>query len=347
LITLLLPGVLRFPVPDSAQREALELRRLHATNDSLEAELKALQSAASDRVCRAGDPVIQVPDTKTDAPPLNMELLPRPPQQVSPPGAAHGVTLVGLLEDATVLVFGVKSADSGTQGTGFFINDHTIVTNRHVIEKAIESKIFVASRALGGLRRASLVARSASGSNEAGVDIDLAVLEVEPGASRTFLPIGPTPAKLSTVYVAGFPGFIIEKDVDFDNFLRKLSENLNDRDTAALLQDRTKVPRPDLRYGRINNVIHSGPQALPVVLHDMQLAPGHSGGPLLDACGRIGGVNTWDLSNNEGFQQSNVAQDATVLLNFLKERHIEFKSDESPCANIPAVAQTVASPVQK
>jgi S1-C subfamily serine protease len=345
LIILLLPGVLRFPARDSALSEALELQRLHASNESLETQLKALQGVASDRTCRAGDPLIQVPDTKADAPPLKMELLPRSPQQVSIPGAADGTTVAGLLENATVLVFAIKSADSGEQGTGFFINDHTIVTNRHVIEKAIENKIFVASRALGGIRRARLVTRSASNSGESDFNVDFAVLEVEAGTSRAFLPIGPTPAKLSTVYVAGFPAFITQADVNFDNFLRKLVENLKEGDAdATLKRDQVEVPSPDLRYGRVNNVIHSGSQALPVVLHDMQLAPGHSGGPLLDACGRVGGVNTWDLRNSEGPQQANVAQDASVLANFLKERNIEFKSDDSPCANTPAVAQTVPPP---
>jgi Trypsin-like peptidase domain len=189
------------------------------------------------------------------------------------------------------------------------------------------------------------VARSDSSSDETNVNVDLAILEVASGASRAFLPIGPTPAKLSTVYVAGFPGFITEKDVDFDTFLRKLAENIKESDAdAALKHDQAEVPSPDLRYGRVNNIIHSGPQALPVVLHDMQLAPGHSGGPLLDACGRVGGVNTWDLRNGQGPQQANVAQDASVLAKFLKERNIEFKSDDSPCTNTPAVAQTVAPP---
>ncbi len=120
--------------------------------------------------------------------------------------------------------------------------------------------------------------------------------------------------------------------MNFDSFLRKLSETLNESDTdAALKQDQAEVPSPDLRYGRVNNVIHTGPQALPIILHDVQLAPGHSGGPLLDACGRVGGVNTWDLRNGEGPQQANLAQDATVVANFLTGKNIEFKRDDSPC----------------
>ena len=348
LIILLLPGVLRFPDRDSAAREAQDLQRLRSSNESLETQLAALQDAARDRVCKAGDPIIQVPDkSKPDAPPAKMELLPRPPDQVPLPSQANEAdktTVAGLLEGATVLVYSVKGKNSW-QGTGFFVNDRDIVTNRHVIAQADAETIFVASRALGGIRHARLVARSDENPENSDIGVDLAVLELEPGASHTFLPVGPTPAKLSTVYVAGFPGFITEEDVNFDNFLRKLSESLGKSDVdEALRQSHAAVPSPDLRYGRVNNVIHSGAQELPLILHDMQLAPGHSGGPLVDACGRVGGINTWVRQNNKGPQQANLAQDVSIIGQFLKEHNISFTSDQSACASSPSLAQSLQKP---
>ncbi len=348
LIILLLPGVLKFPAKGAADHEALEFERLHASNESLEVQLKALQTVAHERVCRAGDPLVQVPGVGPGDSPSKMELLPRPPDQVPLPGQANknlpdSATIASLLDAATVLVFAAKTEDSGTQGTGFFINDRNIVTNRHVVENSKDGAIVVASRSLGGVKRARLVAISAPKKEDNSINVDLAVLEIEPAANRTSLALGSTPAKLSTVYIAGFPGFITEKDVAFDNFVRKLSENPNEPN-AAKSSDVT-MPSPDMRYGRVNNIIKSGSDALPIILHDMQLAPGHSGGPLVDACGRLDGINSWDIRPEDGPQQANVAQDASILSSFLKDRNISFKSEDGPCANGPTVAQTPPSPI--
>ncbi|MGP0061555.1 MAG: serine protease [Beijerinckiaceae bacterium] len=353
LLILLLPGVLKFPSGDSAQREKQALQRLHLVNETLEAQLNALKDVGRDRVCRIGDPVIQVPDLEHGGPPANMEVLPRPPDKVQLPANgkdADKSTMEGLLEAATVLVFSVNSANSATQGTGFFINDHNIVTNRHVVEESNGEKIFVASRAfgtaLGTIRHARLVTRSNKSADAKDFDVDFAVLELAPNPNQVFLPIGPTPAKLSTVYIAGFPNFVIQADVTFQNFLKKLQESLNESDIDAALQrqGQVTVPSPDLRYGRVNNVIDAGAQSLPIILHDMQIAPGHSGGPLVDSCGRVGGVNTWDLKNKSGPQFASVAQDASTLDKFLKDKGIAFKSDGAACVSSPALAQSPPQP---
>jgi S1-C subfamily serine protease len=350
LIILLLPGVLKFPVRNSTEQDAVDLQRLRAANESLEAQLKALQGAARDRVCRGGDPNVGVPGNSPGDPPLKMELLPRPPDQVPLPGravngAADSATIASLLDDATVLVFAAKTENSGMQGTGFFINDRNIVTNRHVVENGKAGGIVVASRALGGVKPARLIGLSNAKAADNSVNVDLAVLEIEPTATHASLAIGATPAKLSTVYIAGFPGFITERDVAFDNFLRKLSENPTGNSAGSASEDKAlTMPSPDLRYGRVSNIIRSGPQDLPIILHDMQLAPGHSGGPLVDACGRVGGVNSWDIRPEEGPQQANVAQDVTILSAFLKDRNIAFNSNDGPCSNTPAVPQPAPTP---
>src|SRR5208337_1448116 len=109
---------------------------------------------------------------------------------------------------------------------------------------------------------ARLVTRSNKSPDAKDFDVDFAVLELAPNPNQVFLPIGPTPTKLSTVYIAGFPNFVIQADVTFQNFLKKLQESLNESDIDAALQrqGQVTVPSPDLRYGRVNNVIDAGAQ---------------------------------------------------------------------------------------
>jgi S1-C subfamily serine protease len=253
-----------------------------------------------------------------------------PRSQNNNPGSA---TNVGeLLDRATVLIFGLKPPEEASQGTGFFIDDRHIVTNHHVILGVSEANIFIASRALGGIRRARLIAKTDPPPSEKEIRPDFAVLEVAPIANNASLKIGVTPPKLSTGYIAGFPGFITQRDLDFKNFISKLSDSLRaGTSDETLSQQRVSVPSAELKFGRINNTMSTGRNAIPVVLHDMQLAQGNSGGPLIDACGRLGGVNTLLFRNDEGAQQANVAQDTSLLRKFLTDNHISFVADDGPC----------------
>jgi hypothetical protein len=348
LAVLLIPGVLVYPDNANRVRDAFEEQRLRASNESLEAQLKALEGASRDRVCRAGDAPVPVPglprrdqvngppDAAEPTPP-QMELVPRPPESVPVPrgGDANptSATNVGeLLDAATVLIVGLIPPKGSSQGTGFFISDRHIVTNHHVVQNVAADRIFVASRALGGIRHARLVAKSEPPPSEKDIRIDFAVLEIDPAANHPALKIGVTPPRLSTAYVAGFPGFITTRDVAFRNVITKLGESLRSGNVDEVLQREPVVaPGADLKYGRVNNIMNTGKAALPVVLHDMQLAPGNSGGPLVDACGRLGGVNTLLFRNDDGNQQANVAQDAALLRKFLADNSIAFTSDDSMC----------------
>jgi len=100
-------------------------------------------------------------------------------------------------------------------------------------------------------------------------------------------------------------------------------------DDQALAARRFAVPSADLRYGRINNTMTSGVAETPIIVHDMQIAHGNSGGPLVDGCGRLGGVNTLFLADEH--QVGNVALDVASLKAFLTERQIAFSADDAPC----------------
>ena len=293
-----------------------------------------------DRVCRPGDSIL-VPGTEPradkDPPAPTMDLTPRTPDRVPVPQTARpnspqAVTLADLLESVTVLVLALGPSGSLTQGTGFFISDRHILTNHHVVAGADDRLIFVASQAIGSARRAKVVAKSSPPPSEEDLRVDLAVLEIEPAAGRPFLKLGPTPPKLSTVYVSGYPGFLLTRDAQFQEFLRSLLTNLQKaNNNEELARQPLRVPGADLKLGRINNIMESGANLLPILVHDMQLAEGNSGGPLVDACGRLGGVNTLLFKSSQGSQQGNVAQDVSIVLKFLLDQHIPLQRDDTPC----------------
>jgi S1-C subfamily serine protease len=361
LFALMWPGVLVYPATGTrGERDAFEELRLRASNDSLEAQLRTLQETGQQRVCRLNDAPVPVPSFRTgsiggaskepqEAP--RMELLPRPPErvalprEVSPDGAA-GANVGELLDNSTVLIIGFKDPDGISQGSGFFVSDRNVVTNHHVIAGVSEGNIFVASRAIGGIRRARLVAASQPPPSEDDeIRMDLAVLEIQPVGSHPSLRLGTTPPKLSTAYVAGFPGFITQRDVDFETFITRLQDSLRGGNVdEALSSQRVSVPSADLKYGRINNVMSTGRNVVPIVIHDMQLARGNSGGPLVDACGRLGGINSLLFTSDQGSQQANVAQDVSLVRKFLTDNHIAFVSDDSACNPVIAKASEKAAP---
>ncbi|WP_454914947.1 S1 family peptidase [Xanthobacter sediminis] len=339
LLLLLLPRVLVYPAAGDQARDAFEADRLRASNKSLEAQVKAVEDAGRERVCRAPGDSIPSPklpprgNSGQEAP--RMELVPRAPNQTSLPPDTTGEpgvsNVAALLERATVLVFAIIPPDRTSQGSGFFINDRQIVTNHHVIAGVDPNLVFVASPTIG-LRQAKIVYKTEPPPVEDDIRPDFAVLEIEPVPGTVPLKLGPTPPKLSTAYVAGFPGFLTERDAAFQQMVQKLVESLRNGDVGpAFTRANITVPGADMRYGRINNVMSSGPHRLQVVIHDMQLAPGNSGGPLVDACGRLGGVNTLLFPSDSGSAQGNVAEDVSLLRTFLSANNVSFTASDGPC----------------
>jgi S1-C subfamily serine protease len=356
LLIFALPGVLVYPAASANNDVAdrFEADRLKASNDSLELQLKALDDALGDKVCRPANFSLPVPGLNLDpggdasSTPPQLRVVPTPPAQaVLPPSPTRGrdgpATVGALLEQTTVLIVAIGETHgdefSYSQGTGFMIDERHIVTNHHVVEHLQGDRLFVANKNLGGLLQAKIVALSEPPPVETDIRVDLAVLEIEPINGATGLTLGPTPPKLATAYVAGFPGFLTEKDVKFQSFLRTLAHGVFDRANAdrVLSEQNIEVPGIDLEAGRVNNRMNSGSGALPILLHDMQLAKGNSGGPLVDACGRLIGVNTLLFPSDAGARQGNVAQDVATLRKFLEEKHISFRSDDTACA--PDIAE--------
>ena len=169
-------------------------------------------------------------------------------------------------ERALVTVL-TASATGERVGSGFFVNDTHIVTNEHVV---------AAARSPGGLfiSFAGSSARLPVTLVSANPQLDLAVLAYEGRESRASLTIAdPEPVRGAETFALGFPGA-----ADWDAMGSTPSSTL----TSGI------VSRPPFQA----QWARDGTAVARVLQHTAPINPGSSGGPLVNACGQVIGVNT-------------------------------------------------------
>jgi serine protease Do len=176
--------------------------------------------------------------------------------------------LVALLNDATAMVLSGEGS-----ATGFFIAPDLLVTNRHAVEGS-NGRVYVTSKSLGGVHRGLVLAASDDSGNGAA---DFALLRVEGAPARRSLSFSTEIEPLMPVVAAGYPGLTIVQDEGF---------------RALLGGDTTAAPELVLNRGEIQ-ALQRSPQGLRVIAHSGRLLHGNSGGPLVDGCGRVIGINTY------------------------------------------------------
>jgi S1-C subfamily serine protease len=343
LVWLLVPGTRLFPDRAPQAVAAEEAARVaEAVNASLTERRAALRAALDGAQCRA-DGTLVLPGGRT----LEGLLPPRPGAPDAAPGSrteadpapalpapgdrvvvadgpdAPATTLISVIEDRTAMVLVRLAAGGLSTGSGFFIAPDLFVTNHHVIAGADPARIFVASRALGRARPAELVA--SRGPFDA-VGTDFALLRV-PGADQPFYPVLQPQGtlKLTGVIAAGYPGDVLQGDADF----------------AALAQGNgASVPDLTVTDGLVNTE-----QALPgrssLIVHSAPISRGNSGGPLVDLCGRVVGVNTFVRQGP--MRNLNFALSGADLLAFLADAGAQPAVETAACQ--PVVLRPVPPPL--
>jgi S1-C subfamily serine protease len=237
---------------------------------------------------------------------------PAAPQPTTPavPEAAKAMKaelLARRLERSAVLVLTEK-----VSGSGFFIAPTSIMTNRHVVEGQADGHVKITSKSLGRVIDGQVVAISKPG--EIGAP-DFAVIKVAAPQSAEVLPVSTVIAKLQKIVVAGYPGLVIGNDVGF----RKL-----------LAGDVTAAPDLNLTEGSVS-AMQSSAFGVQEIIHSATVLTGNSGGPLVDACGRVVGINTFITVDAKQSGHVNYALAATDLGRFLSEAHIPYSTEAGPC----------------
>jgi S1-C subfamily serine protease len=287
------------------------------TNEVLERQIADARAALAKNVCTAEAPVGLAPPPS--ATPVKPENLPE-----SPSGQPFNGNLSQLLEQAVVLVIGA-GADGIGVGTGFFVAPKQIVTNRHVVEKLLPDKIFVTNKPLGGIKRVKLVAQTPSA--EFG-DPDYALLEVEDAPPVQPLGLTRVANRLDDVVAAGYPTFVLAGDSQF---------------RALLAGDASAIPEMVATNGLIS-AIQLLRENRPIIPNTASISAGNSGGPLVDRCGRVVGVNTFGRINQEHADKINYAQKTDTLLEFLKGQNVAATELSGPCAAPAGATPAVQAP---
>jgi S1-C subfamily serine protease len=268
----------------------------------LETEIERYSNALKGDVCSSPPIDDSVPLFRPITPPEGSGL--QPMEGVEPENPELGTDI----ESATVFVI-----SENTTGTGFFINERQILTNRHVVEPAVRKgqgdRILINNNALGKVHQAKLVAYSSKGSDE-GYQEDLAVIELvdDPGRHGVLKLSQNEPKRADRVAAWGYPGFIIQTDPKFQELLQ------GDLDT---------VPEIVYSEGVVSVIQDSAGKS--IVNHTALLSTGNSGGPLVNKNGNVVGINTWINMERNTNAQSQIAQGVDSITEFLDQNRISYQ----------------------
>lgn len=170
------------------------------------------------------------------------------------------------VEQSVVRVFAARQGGGVSMGTGSVVsNDGYVLTNNHVVDGG--SKFFVGSQKLGKLKQGRLVWRSE--------EVDLAILQIPNLGLRPIKITTVLPKKGERVFAIGFPGA-----ADYGSIRRIEDIPLDATFTDGVLSRLFRKP-----WAGRSTVIR-------IIQHNADINKGNSGGPLVDACGRVIGVNT-------------------------------------------------------
>lgn len=225
------------------------------------------------------------------------------------PARADDISVAGRSVVRVVVVGFEEGEVSGFgHGSGFAVAPNRVVTNAHVVAMAAQG---------GPVRIGVVPSEGDRGFTATIVAIDpardLALLNVEEGNFQPIpLYVGPLEDG-APIAALGFPGNV-------------------DLATAQSINDYVR-PVPSTRsVGIFSNVRTIN--GITTLLHTANIARGHSGGPLLDQCGRVLGVNTLITRNQDGDAPFAFAVANRELTAFLQRARQPFQAISTECVSM-------------
>lgn len=239
---------------------------------------------------------------------------------------ASAESVISVADKSVVRIF-VKVGKGYTSGSGFVVGaGGIVVTNKHVVEEAEGIEVIVSKTGESPLVLPATVTWKSE-------DYDLALLSVS-GLDRPPLTIsGLLPIKGSQVTAIGYPGVAD----------RQAGRSINNAAESTISQ------------GILGRVIVSSWRRssikFNILQHGAAINRGNSGGPLLNACGQVLGVNTQkELGEIEGDAQGHqyvvqadgiyFASHSAVLIDALKRQGVNAVVSNQECGPTSTSGQT-------
>ncbi|MXP09057.1 S1 family peptidase [Pseudoblastomonas halimionae] len=194
-------------------------------------------------------------------------------------------------------------------GTGFAVTPTMIVTNAHVVRDAIRYS------------DVSVLVIPSEGDERLGarlIDIDpgndLALIELTGGTRLPALTLfSDFDIDGEDVFAVGYPGVV-------------------DRVLSANAREVIRSQPPIRSRGSISGLRNV--RGTDMILHSADIAGGNSGGPLLDDCGRVVGVNSASTLSDTGEGEFYFAISNRVLLPFLRKNDVALASTAGACRSL-------------
>ena len=196
-----------------------------------------------------------------------------------------------------------------SHGTGFAVTPTAIVTNAHVVRDAMRDKdLRIGIIPSGGADAVYGQLISASSRN------DLALIRLTGNLRLPQLALAGGPVSTSgEVTSVGYPMNV-------------------DRAQGLDIADLFRSQPPVKSRGFISGERPS--RQFDTILHTAPIARGNSGGPLLDPCGRVVGVNSFGADNDGGDAEFFFAVSNRELVPFLRANDIDPRLNDQPCRSI-------------
>lgn len=225
------------------------------------------------------------------------------PRAVAPPQTINRIDDISATERSVVRVVTVAMVNGEVvgfgHGSGFAVTPTRIVTNAHVVGEAAEYPENVIIGVVPSEGTKSYPGRLIRIDRAR----DLAIVELTNGRLPVASIYTGAVAQRQTVYALGYPGNVdLATARNMDDFIRPRSPIASDGIVSS--------------FDRIQNI--------DAIVHDADIARGSSGGPLVDACGRVVGVNTFISRADEGDSAFSFAVSVRELTSFLRSTNQSF-----------------------